>query len=365
MWLKAASRLYTGWQKAARLLHTGQPRVFYPYRDLMHTHPFFLRYYQHPPVAYNNYYGASLCHWVNQVPEVARSMPYLIEPNDHPLAVTGKSVPREVLGGIEQAKETYLDQNCKKILVESEGQLALFRRYFPESVILKTEIVRLGTIPYPTDFTEKLSNIKQPIFLCLASDYKRKAVDLVIKAWCESKAKIGSKLILACPNVPQQLIPALEKENVQLVRKAPLTEQEKHELHRAAHVVIAPLHVDGGANILEAFEHGLPVITMRSQRSFIREGNGWEVDVPFYFYDEGYGKEWPTWDRFWELLEDAKNNHAFDLTVHGFIRTFDEIAQSPEKLVEMGRVSYELAKGEFSLENRNAVLRRIYQEALQ
>ncbi len=353
------------WQVIDRKIHSDTPKVYFPYRNLLYTHPFFLRYYNYPPVAYSNLYNASLCHWVNQVPAARRGVPYVIEPNDHPLAVTGKSEPREVLGGIEAATEIYTHRDCKKILVESEGQLALFRRYLPESVIRKTEIVRLGAVPHQVDFDKRAANVETPVFLCLASDFKRKAVDLVIQAWVESSAKSKSRLVLACPNVPQEMLGSLEKNNISLIRKAPLSEQEKYDLHSLAHVVIAPLHVDGGANVIEAFEHGLPIITMRSQRSFVREGNGWEIDVPFYFYDEGYGKEWPTWDRFWELLEAAKNDHAFDMTVQGFVDTFDDIARSPEKLVEMGMASYDLAKGEFSLETRNAALRRIYQEALQ
>lgn len=365
LWLKAINRLYMGWQKAARLFHVDEPRVYYPYRNLLHTHPFFLRYYKHAPLAYSNLHDASLCHWVNQVPAARRGVPYVVEPNDHPLAVTGKSEPWEVLGGIETAIEVYTHRDCKRILVESEGQLGLFKRYLPESVLRKTEIIRMGAMPHEVDFAKRASKVETPAFLCLASDYRRKAVDIVIKAWRESRAKSRSRLVLACPNVPQEMTASLEKENIRLIQKAPLSEREKFELHSAAHVVIAPLHVDGGANVIEAMEHGLPAITMRSQRSFVREGNGWEVDVPFYFYDEGYGREWPTWERFWELLEAAKNDHAFDMTVQGFVNTFNDIAQSPEKLVEKGMVSYDLAKGEFSLETRNAALRRIYREALQ
>ena len=187
---------------------------------------------------------------------------------------------------------------------------------------------------------------------------------MLIEAWKGSNAKYKCRLILACPNIPNDISQSLEKENVHLIHKAPLSEIEKSELYRLAHVAIAPLHVDGGSNVIEAFEHGLPVITMRSQRSFIREGNGWEVAVPFYFYDEGYGKEWPTWSRFWDIIDDAKHNNVFDITVHGFVEVFDEIAKSPEILSVMGKASHELAKGEFSLERRNSALRKIYNDAL-
>ena len=363
--LRALNRLSQMSQKTSRLLHRNSEKVYYPYSNLLHTHPFFSRYYKFPPLNYSNLSSARLCHWVTSVPSAMKQIPYVIEPQDHPLAVTGKLEPRDALAGVEKATEVYMSPNCKRILVESEGQLALFKRYLPEAVISKIEIVRLGAMAQRVNIEKKLGNLERPVFLCLASDYKRKGVDLLIQAWKVSSAKSKCSLILACPNIPPEMWNSLEKENVKIIHKAPLSTREKFKLHSSAHVVIAPLHVDGGSNVIEAFEHGLPVITMRSQRSFIREGSGWEVDVPFYFYDEGYGKEWPTWDCFWTLLEDAKKNHAFDITVQGFVNIFDDIAKSPERLVEMGRASYELSKGEFSLENRNAALRKIYRGALQ
>jgi glycosyltransferase involved in cell wall biosynthesis len=362
--LRLFNRLNEVLQKTFRFFRSDSLKVFYPYRNLLHTHPFFMRYYNYPPLYYSNLCGANLCHWVSYIPKNLEHLPFIIEPQDHPLSVTGQLEPIDAVSRIEIAVETYSSLNCKKILIESEGQLNLFKRYFPNSLISKTEIVGIGAMAKPIIYTKQLNSGDEIIFLCLASDYQRKAVDLLIQAWRDSSAKLTCKLILACPNIPQEMWDSLKRENIQLIFKAPLSEQEKFELHRLAHVVIAPLHVDGGSNSIEAFEFGLPVITMRSQRRFVRENNGWEVDVPFYFYDEGYGKEWPTFTRFWEIVDDAKKNHAFDITIQGFVNIFDQISKSPEKLFAMGNASYESAKGEFSLERRNAVLRQIYSDAL-
>lgn len=352
-------------QVMSRLSSDKKMQVYYPYRNPLHTHPFFSRYYDHPPLPYCNVFNPALCHWVNSMHRWMSHVDYVIEPNDHPLAATAKSEPRDVLNNIEKAAEVYLNQKCKKICVEGEGQLDLFKRYLPESIIKKTQIVRLGAIPQLVDFDQKRKEMEIPIFLCFASDYKKKAVDILIQAWKEFSQKSKCQLILACPNVPTEIASTFDTENIRLIRKAPLSEDDKKELLSIAHVMVAPLHVDGGANIIEAFEYGLPVITMRSQRSFVREGNGWEVDVPFYFYDEGYGKEWPTWSRFWQLVEDAKLERAFDVTVHGLVGVFENIVSAPTKLIEMGKISYRLGSEEFSLESRNDTLRKIYLDALR
>lgn len=340
-------------------------QVYYPYRNPLHTHPFFSRYYNYPPLSYCNVFRPELCHWVNSMPKWMSHVDYVIEPNDHPLAATAKSEPCDVLNGIEKAVEVYSNERCKKILVEGEGQLDMFKRYLPELVTKKTKIVRLGAIPQLVDFDQKMKSVETPIFLCLASDYKKKAIDILIQAWREFSQKSKCQLILACPNVPIEIANTFDTENIRLIRKAPLSEDDKKELLSIAHVMVAPLHVDGGSNIIEAFEYGLPVITMRSQRSFIRGGNGWEVDTPFYFYDEGYGKEWPTWNRFWQLMDAAKSEKMFDVTVQGFVNVFEDIANTPSRLIEMGQASHKLAKEEFSLGVRNATLRQIYLEALR
>lgn len=364
--LRIINRLNLYWQRVTRFATVSNPKVFYPYRDLLHTHPFFLRYYQFPPLRYSNQFNAILCHWVSFPPkDKCKNVPYVIEPQDHPLSPTGKLEPGEVLADTQQAIDIYMESSCKRILVESEGQLKLFERYLPESVIEKTQIVRLGAVSKPVYFTKEYTNFKTLIFLCLASDYERKAVDLLIQAWLEFDLRKNCKLILACPNVPNEISDYVINENIEIITEAPLSLAKKNKLLNISHVMIAPLHVDGGANVIEAFEYGLPVISMRSQRSFIRDGNGWEVDVPFYFYDEGYGTDWPTWEHFWKLLDDAKKNNAFDMTVQGFVNVFEEIVKNPERLLNMGKKSYELAQGEFSLETRNQALRVIYSEALQ
>lgn len=363
---KIITRLNIINQQIFRFFFKDHRKVFYPYYDMNGTHPAFLKYSKHSPIIYSNEYNAKLYHCINYLPSNMPNVRYIIEPNDNPLAATAMYEPYQALKNIEKAIETYRSFNCKKILLESEGQMALFEHYLPQELLQKVEIVRVGAIALDIDLTSKYSNITTPVFLCLASDYKKKAVDLVLEAWILFKDRGESKLILACPNVPEDLHNLLKQNNVELITKVPLTQNEKDVLLKSAHVMIAPTHVDGGANIIEAFEYGLPVVAMRSQRSFIRDGNGWEVEVPFYFYDTfGYGKIWPTWKRYWEIVEEAKRDHKFNKTVSDFVSIFSSIQKNPLMLLPMAQKSHELAKGEFSFVKRNAKLLEIYNQALR
>ncbi|MGB2807861.1 MAG: glycosyltransferase [Sedimentisphaerales bacterium] len=358
-------------EKMNRALNHDSLMVYFRYKyHSLDIHPWFDRYYRFPPANYCNFKQAKCYHWITY-PDVTNETPFIVEPNDHPLSVVGvlPSVPLEpadVLMHKDRAIElVYQNPQCKKICVESRGQWELFQRYCSD-VLNKCEIIRLGTIPKQSYFDNAADSIYKINFLCLASDFINKGVDLLLDAWFEFPGRKTHQLTLACPYVPEKYKKRASCENVRLILKAPLSSKEKETLCRDAHVAIAPLHVDGGGNVMEAMEYGLPIITMRSQRSHdqIMNNNGIVVDVPFYFYDEGYGTKWPTWADFFRLLEKAKSRGDFDQTKDGFVKAFTFFADNPDKIIEMGKRSHELAKNEYSLTLRNQQLRRIYQDIL-
>ncbi len=358
-------------ERMKRALNHDSSMVHFRYKHRsLDIHPWFERYYSTPPVNYCNFMKAQCYHWILR-PDVINEIPFIIEPNDHPLSVVGALPvvpiePADVLKHKDRAIEmVYNIPECRRIVVESTGQMELFKRYCPD-VIDKCEIVRLGTIPQKSNFENAPDAISKIQFLCLASDFSNKGVDLLLEAWFEFPGRKKHQLTLACPSVPEEYKKKADCENVRLILKAPLSVKEKDVLYSGAHVAIAPLHVDGGANTMEAMEYGLPVITMRSQRSHdqVMNNNGMVIEVPFYFYDEGYGVKWPTWSEFFRLLGVAKSRGDFDKTKEGFIKAFTFFADNPDQIIDMGERSHDLAKNEFSLTTRNAQLCKIYQDIL-
>ena len=127
--LRVINRLYFEWQKLTRYISLSDLKVFYPYRSLLGTHPFFLRYYQLPPTRYSNQSNANVCHWVSFPPkDKLNNLPFVIEPQDHPLSPSSKHEPSEALADSQRVIDIYSEALCKKI-IESEGQLELFNRY--------------------------------------------------------------------------------------------------------------------------------------------------------------------------------------------------------------------------------------------
>ena len=364
-------QLYREWHRLPQVLERlrtqEEPYVYFRYYTPGLTHPSFIKFYKNPPVKWSTRYHARLFYWINY-PAFIDKRPFIAESNDHPLAATGKAEPWEVLANIEKAVETYSAQQCKAIILESIGLEKLFRYYLPNELLSKSTIIpALPALPNVVNWDLRAKRIESPTFLFLASDFVNKAVDLLLDAWIEVTERKKSKLILACPNVPEVWRKKAENENVSIIDKAPLEEQEKMELHRKADVVFGLQHVDGGANVIEAMEWGLPVIVLRSHRheGLLQNNNGIMLDVPYYFYDtEYYGKRWKTFDEFYKILEFDKSQGKFDNTKEDLIKTIQSCILNPVETIEMGKRSLELASNEFSLEKRNKKLRELYQTSL-
>jgi glycosyltransferase involved in cell wall biosynthesis len=354
-------------QALGRLFSCSNPKVYFRYYNPYRTHPTFIRFYKHPPLNWSTRYAAELLHWISS-PDIIDQRPFVIEPNDHPLSPTRMSEPVDVLENQQKAIDIYLHSGCKKIFVESVGQMKLFQHYCPEEVIQKSTIIAaLPTIPKDVDWKKRSGEIERPVFLCLASDYTSKGVDLLIQAWMETPERKDGELVIVCSEIPNGVTSKIKNENIKIVPKAPLTESEKDSLHRSAHIVIAPQHIDGGGNMFEAIEWGLPIITMRSQRheGLLGNNNGFFADVPFYFYDyEFYGTRWKTFEEFFSVLKEEKQRGEFNTTVEELKQHIRHFFLNPDDIIKMGKKSYEYASGKLSLENRNAKLLSIYNEIL-
>ncbi|MBX3721883.1 MAG: glycosyltransferase [Turneriella sp.] len=356
-------------ERIIRSLFGSKDRIFYDYRfEFADLHPFFWRYYEIPASKFCNRTNARILHFVHH-PKVTDQRPFIIEPNDHPLAPACRVEPFENLARLEYVRDIYLQPNCKRILVESKGQEDLFRHYFPDpDITAKCEIIHLGTVPKLIDWPKKYDRIRNGNirYLCLASDFDKKGVDVVLNAWCEyHTAENSDQLLLACPNIPEHYQRLLAGKGVKWIREAPLTMGQKSHLHSMSDVAIAPLHTDGGANVIEAFEYGLPVVTMRCQRSESQNGNKncIVIDVPFYFYDaQHYGIQWRTFQEFFLILQESKRLGEFDGVKNEFVNQFRAFKNNPRQIYDLGIRSYEYAAGEFSLAVRNAKVARIYAE---
>lgn len=350
-------------QALQRELTYKYPEVFFRYRTGF-THPTFNRFLTHPPVAWSNYHRARMAHWINY-PAIVTSKPFLLECNDHPLSAVsykkrGLHEPRDILERLQEAADVYALSQCRSIAIPCEGYRSLFEYYFGS--IFNEKFVSLH-IPGCLAADIQISSQFSPDFICLASDYELKGVDLLIEAWLAIEDRRNARLVIACPNVPEDVKDRSESE-ISFISKGPLSAIEKHALLKASSVSIAPMHVHGGGNIYEGMEYGHAVIYFETHSTFFRL-IGEEIPVPYYFYlPSHYGVHWKTFGEFRETLKHDKRRGLFDITVNRLSVAIKRYIDQPDLLYKDRTKVLGAAKGFASLEARNDKLREIYSRIL-
>jgi glycosyltransferase involved in cell wall biosynthesis len=357
-------------ERAARRLRSEDPKVFYRYAHSVRVvHPAFRVNFSHPPLRYSTRGQAQLYHWWHSPDEWwdaqqdSDPIPYVIEPIDHAFSVARVWEPSAGIASTERCRAYYADPRCRRIAVLSHGQLELFRHYFPEFED-KYVVVPQGTLPVRT---EPRPPSDRPHFLCVASDYRKKGVDLVIDAWIKASPSTA-RLTIVCPDVPEERGRAAAGAGVEIVTSnPPLSDAALASLYETADVAIVSHHAEALNAYLEAVAHALPIISMRGQHGgdFVADGAGIECDVPLYFYDtDGYGIRWQTWDGFFEQVAEAKASGAFDHAIDEMARAILAL-EEPDVRRDMSERSAARAAGWFHIDNRNEILRSVYRASLQ
>jgi hypothetical protein len=352
-------------QGISRCIYFGRPKVFFRYRTDF-THPSFDRFYHRPPLRWANAHNYELAHWINY-PAWINQKPFIIEINDHPLStVTYKNrlifEPVDVLNHIQDAKEIYMHEACRIILLTDFGMEAIFKKYFGQIFDHKIKPINCpGCLPKYTEASH-LEKIKLGV-ACLASDYELKGVDLVLKAWECIENKGGWKLYLACPNIPLNVLKAFESDkSIVFINKAPLGEFEKDQILRNCSITVAPTHIHGGANIVEGMEYGHAIVHFATHSTGYDEV-GKRIEVPHHFYEpNNYGVKWKTIQDFKELIKIDKKNGYFDSVFLDLANEISSLMQNFDKLLAKRTLSLNAALGSHSLKERNRALKLIYEE---
>jgi glycosyltransferase involved in cell wall biosynthesis len=204
------------------------------------------------------------------------------------------------------------------------------------------------------------SNIK---YLSIASDFKIKAVDLLIEAFSESHS--SSELTLVCHNVPENLRQKiLANKNIFLIEDLPLSNKKKDQLYRDSDVYINTTYIDGGAVAWNALEYGLPIITHTYHRGkgLVENKNGILLSEPIKYYEpEYYGVHWKDMLDYLEQVDLLKKKGEYTDVQNQLVNAFRYYEKNPNNVFEDGVRSLELAQKN-SLENSNKALMRIYKE---
>jgi hypothetical protein len=201
------------------------PNVFLEYYN-HYSHPDIKkRYYgKNAPLSWASPKSSKVFHLINFSKEFLGKK-IIFEPNDccQKLgSLLNISQPCEFVSRCKEIDDYVATKVISRVLVGSNDVIKHAEYYFSNSVLSKfVTYPEMSCIPKVTKFFieekhKKLLLNSKIRFLSIASDFKKKAVDLLIDAFIESQSL--SKLILVCYNVPENYkLKILKAKNIYLI----------------------------------------------------------------------------------------------------------------------------------------------------
>ena len=338
-------------------------KIYFTYSSYL-FHPIFSEIKKHPPIHYCNKFNAKIFHYIQGcLPSEIKNF-VIIEVIDHPLSLLAPYLNKELncsdyIQNIDLATQIYLNDSIKKIILVSNGQFNIFKKYFPDNKILEKATV------LPLTWKDNINNGKKDIndnhtYLFIASDFYSKGVFLVIDAWnIFKKNNSRDKLILVCHNIPNEIKIYLDK-SINLIETIPLSITQKNELYSNADVVIA-LSLTDGISPIEATSYGKPIIVCRGQHStdFVNNNNGILVDVPVNIYDDDYGFLWKSELEYIDVIKKMHEKNEFAYSIRDLVDAFIYFSNN-DNIIIARNMAIEKYYNTYQIKNRNQQLLYLY-----
>jgi hypothetical protein len=355
-----------------RLSSQRELTVYYHLQSL-NTHPYIAErmYGDCAPVAWSNYFDAKVAHFLQQPENVTK--PYFVEPNDQiltPGVYFGAKKPFEIIKRLDDIKGLIASPNFKGLLIGEDGLEKQFVHYFGTDLIHKLhKYPQMRCIPRlkPGEIKCKPDQVGRH-FLFLASDYKLKAIDLLIESWLGIRKLHGGILTIACPNIPVFELDKIKSiQSIKIIKEAPLSAKTKKKLLSCADISICLTHVDGGANAWEGIEYGHPIITNTYHRSdyLTKNQNGVVIDFPNQFYRLGeYGFRFNSIGDYMANVKTDIRQGKYDEAKKSLTDIMQNYIEHPELVYDQSLKSLQLAF-EQSVTKSNERLLEIYREGIR
>ena len=359
-------------QQSHQTLSSQRSLTVYYHLQSLNTHPYIAErmYRECAPLVWSNYADAGIAHFLQQ-PE-GTTKPYFVEPNDQiltPGVYFGAKKPFEIIRRLDDIKSLIESDNFKGLLIGEDGLEAQFIHYFGTELIHKLyKYPQMRCIP-----RKKPEEIKCHAdqngrrFIFLASDYKLKAIDLLIESWLNVRQLNGATLTIACPNIALNELDKLKSvKSIKIIKEAPLSPKTKKILLSNADISICLTHVDGGANAWEGIEYGHPIITSSYHRSdyLTKNQNGVVIDFPNQFYRLGeYGFRFNSIEDYMAHVEFEMSQGRYDAAKTSLTEKIQAYIDHPNLVYEQSVKSLQLAH-EQSVAKSNERLLEIYRQGI-
>jgi hypothetical protein len=348
-------------------------KVFFPYYSY-YTHPFFKKrfYGKRAPLQWSNLKSSKVVHCLQYSSSKYLGKKIIIEPNDHCLVIgcsLGIFEPRELVLRRKEISDYIASTDVSRVLIGKNELINHAKYYFSDSAVKKFFIYpEMSCVPAVSKyFLEKKYNQllsgRKIKFLSIASDFKKKAVELLLEAFMRSQ--VLGDLTLVCHNVPDNLKrKVLKVKNIFLVENIPLSHKKKNLLYLNSDVYINTTYIDGGGTVNNALEYGLPIITHTYHRgkNYIENANGILLSEPMKYYDpKGYGILWNGIKSYIDQVDILKKKGGYESVQKQLINALKYYEEKPYNILKEGIKSLELAEIN-SLQQSNRILRDLYKQ---
>jgi multiple antibiotic resistance protein len=252
------------------LLTKDHEKVFFPYYSHF-SHPQIKKrfYGKEAPQYWSTLESSKIVHCLQHSRLEYSGKKIIIEPNDNCLVIGGflnTNKADELVSRSKEINDYICSSAVAKILVGNDELLNHASYYYSSDALKKfvtypqMACVSAVTRNYLSQKNSELLSKRNIKYLSIASDFKIKAVDLLIEAFSESYS--SGELTLVCHNVPENIRQKiLANKNIFLIEDLPLLNKKKDQLYRDSDVYINTTYIDGGSVAWNALEYGLPIIT--------------------------------------------------------------------------------------------------------
>jgi hypothetical protein len=348
-------------------------RIFFPYYS-HYTHPVILnRYYKKgAPLSWSNLKSSKVVHCLQRSYPKYLGKKIIIEPNDHCLVIgasLGIFEPAELVSRRKEISDYIVSSVISRVLIGKNEIINYAKYYFSDEAVKKFFIypemscVRVVTKNFLEKKYKQILSGRKIKFLSIASDFKKKAVKLLLEAFI--KSQVSGELTLVCHNVPDNFKSKfLKAKNIFIIDDIPLSDNKKDQLYRNSDVYINTTFIDGGAVAVNALEYGLPIVThtYHRGRSYVENANGVLLSEPMKYYDPvGYGILWNSIEDYLDQVDLLEKKGGYQNVQNQLINAFKYYEELPSNILKEGIKSLELAETN-SLKKSNKILMDLYKQ---
>ncbi|MDD9954373.1 MAG: glycosyltransferase family 4 protein [Candidatus Woesearchaeota archaeon] len=261
---------------------------------------------------------------------------------------------------LRHAQHMVGQKNCSRIVAYTDIARDGIRKYLGKKYAGKIDTL------HPVIPDKKIKKIKHdvPTVLFIADhDFYGKGGKEVLRVADMVHEKYDAHFIIKCP-VPKELYEQYKNKPGFTFIQHRISDEELEELYAKSDMYIFPLYTSSFGVYLEAKRASLPIITTTHfdiPEIVLHEKNGLNVDNPGNFWQPDFYDRWSTREKF---IAEIKQKWQPKM-VQGFYEAVVRLIEDTKLAKKLGAAGKkEVTSGRFSINERNKVLQRYYEEML-